>query len=292
MTPSLPGQEEPSQPARRPEPVLFETHMHTPLCRHARGLPGEYARAAWQRGLRGIIVTCHCPMPGGYSAGVRMAPSQFPEYLAMIEAAAAAWAGRVEVLAGLESDYIPGCESWLEELHARAPLHYVLGSVHPFVPEYKERYFAGDIRAYQELYFEHLALAAETGLFDALAHPDLIKNEDPGCWDVEAILPCVRRCLDRIAATGCAMELNTSGALKKLPEMNPGPQILREMAARGIPVVIGADAHVPERVGDRFPEALDALEAAGFCSVSLFRARQRFEVPIALARRSLEARAG
>ncbi len=41
------------------QPVLYETHMHTPLCRHAKGEPEEYALMAEQRGLRGIVVTCH-----------------------------------------------------------------------------------------------------------------------------------------------------------------------------------------------------------------------------------------
>ncbi|MEZ4580079.1 MAG: hypothetical protein R3A10_00245 [Caldilineaceae bacterium] len=54
--------------------------------------------------------------------------------------------------------------------------------------------------------------------------------------------------LDRIAATGVAMELNTSGLQKRIPEMNPARTILVEMRARGIPVMLGADAHVPERV--------------------------------------------
>lgn len=261
--------------------------MHTPLCLHARGWPGEYAARAVARGLRGVIVTCHSPMPGGYSAGVRMKPSQFPEYLAMIEAAARAWRGRAEVLTGLESDYAPGFEKWLEHLHARARFDYILGSVHPFVPEYRQRYFRGDQRAFIELYFEHLAMAAETGLFDALAHPDLIKNEAPEAWNPNELMPVIRRSLDRIAATGCAMELNTSGALKRLPEMNPAPAILHEIRERGIPVVIGADAHVPERVGDRFEEALGLLSSLGFRFVSIFRQRRREEIPIEAARASL-----
>ena len=39
------------------EPVLYEQHMHTPLCKHARGEPGDYAAVAEQRGLKGIVVT-------------------------------------------------------------------------------------------------------------------------------------------------------------------------------------------------------------------------------------------
>ena len=28
------------------EPMLYEMHMHTPLCKHARGEPEDYAEAA------------------------------------------------------------------------------------------------------------------------------------------------------------------------------------------------------------------------------------------------------
>ncbi|MDX2080329.1 MAG: histidinol-phosphatase [Terrimicrobiaceae bacterium] len=273
----------------RAEPLLYESHMHTPLCRHASGWPGEYARVAVGRGLRGVIVTCHAPMPDGYSADVRMRVDQFPEYLACVEQAASEWAGRAEILLGIESDYVPGMEDWVRRLHERAPFHHVLGSVHPQVREFKARFYRGDDVAYQRLYFEHLAEAAETRLFDTLAHPDLIKNEAPDAWNLERILPDIRRALDRIAASGVAMELNTSGMNKRLPEMNPGPAILREMRERGIPVVVGADAHVPGRVGDGYVEALEMLEAAGYEAVSGFRERRRFEVPIPKALASLRS---
>jgi len=86
-----------------------------------------------------------------------------------------------------------------------------------------------------------------------------------------------------------AMELNTSGLNKAFPEMNPGRDMLRLMAERGIPVVLGADAHRAERVADRFEEALWMLEAAGFREVSFFLDRRRQSVPLAAARASLRA---
>lgn len=267
--------------------VLYESHMHTPLCRHASGMPGEYAAVAERRGLKGIIVTCHCPMPDGYSSEVRMRPGEFPAYLKLVEAAAVEWEGRQEILLGLESDYVPGMEGWLRELHKRARFHHILGSVHPQVREYRERYFTGDLLEYQKLYFRHLAEAAETGLFDTLSHPDLIKNETATAWRIDELMPMIRESLNRIAATGCAMELNTSGLMKCIPEMNPGPEILAEILERGIPVVIGADAHLPSRVGDYYIEALETLRDIGFAQVSGFRERRRFDVPIGEAIASL-----
>lgn len=269
-------------------PLLYESHCHTPLCKHAFGEPDEYAAAALARGFKGITFTCHCPLPDGFSANVRMAPEQFDDYVAMIEATREAFAGRLDVRLGLESDYYPGVEPWLEKLHSRVPLSHVLGSIHYQVHDYRKLFYTGNVQSYQELYFEHLALSAESGLFDTLAHPDLIKNESPADWDFVRIRPHLERALDRIAATGVAMELNTSGVQKALPEMNPSPAQLGLMWERGIPVVIGADAHVPERVGDGYAKALRLLQQAGYSEVSYFLDRQRQTVSIPEALKQLE----
>ena len=271
-----------------PEPLMYETHMHTPLCKHAAGEPEDYAAVALQRGLRGIIVTCHNPMPDGFSANVRMAPDEFDTYIAMVARARAAYSGQLDVRLGLECDYFPGHEQWLEKQVKSAPFHYLLGSVHPQIKEYKTAFWKGDAIAFFKQYYQHLAQAAETRLFDCLSHPDIVKNIAPSKWDVDAIMDDIRDALDRISKTGCAMELNTSGVNKDLPEMNPGVTILGEMKARNIPVVIGADAHVPKRVGDGFARGLNMLREVGYSHVSLFLDRTRREIAIADALASLK----
>jgi histidinol-phosphatase (PHP family) len=267
--------------------ILYESHMHTPLCKHAVGEPEDYAAVAEQRGLRGIIVTCHNPPIDGWSPNSRMGDHEFDTYVALVDRAREAWAGRVDVRLGLECDYVPGMEDALAKQLQRASFNHVLGSVHPQITQYKERYFTGDALAFQRTYFEHLALAAETGLFDTLAHPDLVKNEFPQEWQVERLADTIASALDHIAAAGTAMELNTSGLHKKLPEMNPGRTILTEMHARGIPVVVGADAHVPERVAADYIPALELLREVGFTHVNFFLNRQRQEVAIEDALASL-----
>ncbi|RYD30875.1 MAG: histidinol-phosphatase HisJ family protein [Verrucomicrobiaceae bacterium] len=268
-------------------PVLYESHCHTPLCKHATGEPDEYAEVALARGFKGITFTCHCPLPGGFASSVRMTPEQYGDYVALIGGTRERFAGRLDVRLGLESDFYPGVEPWLEELHSRVPLSHVLGSVHYQVSDYRKLYYTGDTFLYQQLYYEHLAQSAETGLYDTLAHPDLIKNESPVDWNFGRVQPFIERALDRIAATGVAMELNTSGVNKALSEMNPSPSQLLLMRERGIPVVIGADAHVPHRVGDGYAAALNLLRDAGYGEVSFFIDRQRQEVPIDEALASL-----
>lgn len=259
--------------------MLYEMHMHTPLCNHARGEPGDYAAAA-ERKLAGIVVTCHNPAADGWSPTVRMSIDDFDEYVSIVDEARQAWAGRVDVRLGIESDYVPGQEDWLARLHGMACFHHVLGSVHPQLPQYQARYLNGDPVAFQRTYFEHLAMAAETGLFDTLSHPDLVKNTFPAEWDLDRVADSICASLDRIAAAGTAMELNTSGLHKAIPEMNPGPQMLAWMRQRNIPVVIGADAHDPHRVGADFDIALTALGDAGYTHVSNFLDRQRRDIPI------------
>ena len=52
--------------------IMYDSHIHTFLCKHAIGAPGEYASAAERRGLRGIVITCHNPVPDGWSPEYRM----------------------------------------------------------------------------------------------------------------------------------------------------------------------------------------------------------------------------
>ena len=254
--------------------------MHTPLCGHAIGLPGEYAAVAHRLGFKGIIVTCHAPMPDGYSQHIRMGIDDFDRYVGMVKEAADEWRGRLDVRLGLESEYVPGYEWWVEELHRRARFHYVLGSVHQHAGEYLQTHFRGDWPDFQRTYFRHLAEAAETGLYDTISHPDLVKNQNPGEWDRTRVMDDILRTLDRIARAGTAMELNTSGRNKAVREMNPGPEILAAMCERRIPVVLGADAHEPRRVGDYYAEAMRLLREVGYEEVSFFLDRQRQAVRI------------
>lgn len=270
--------------------VLYETHSHTPLCKHATGEPQDYAAAAFRQGFDGLIVTCHNPMPEGFSPTVRMRPHEFDEYLRLVFHARRQWRGRVDVRLGIEADYFPGYERWLESQLQLADFQYVLGSVHPQIREFRDKFGSSDPLTVQRSYFRLLGDAAETGLFDCLSHPDIIKNETPEAWDPALIHDDVCAMLDRVAASGVAMELNTSGVNKEIPEMNPHPGMLVEMRKRAIPVVIGSDAHVPQRVGNGYGEALDLLERCGYREVSIFINRSRQDMPISAVRNRFETR--
>ena len=268
--------------------LFYDSHMHTPLCKHAWGEPEEYAQQALKAGLKGIIFTCHCPMPNGFWPTVRMSESEFDTYLAIVQRAADAFKGKLDIRLGIESEYFPGCEEYIASLHKRADFHYVLGAVHWQAKEYLNKFETGTIENFRRTYFEHLAKSAESGLYDCLAHPDLVKNYHPDSWCFAIVKNTVSGALDRIAATGVAMELNTSGLNKSYSEMNPGNEMLRMMADRKIPIVLGSDSHRAVRVGEHFVTALNHLTEAGYENVSYFLNRQRIDLPISEVLASLK----
>lgn len=259
---------------------FYDSHTHTSLCGHAEGEPIDFAKSAEKRGLTGFIVTDHNPFACGWESGLRMAPSDFPRYVDMIARARSAWAGIVDIRPGIECDYVPGMEKDIERVLNLTRFDYVLGSYHCNMHSNLKSFFTGDVLAYTRDYYERLGDAAETGLFDGLAHPDVPKFMWPEKWDFEAIRPDVCRFLDRVSATDVALELNTSGIYKPYPEMNPGREMLELIREREIPVVIGSDAHQPHRTGDGFVEALHLLEQVGFTEVSYFLNRARVDEKI------------
>ena len=267
--------------------LLTDSHMHTPLCKHALGEPEEYAEVALARGFDAIVFTCHSPMPTHFWPAVRMETEEFDEYCEMIRRAEEVFEGRLRIGIGIESDWFPGFETWLEELHSQVKMEHVLGSVHFFGPEYMREFGHCDGDTFVRQYFDHLVESAQWGLFDTLAHPDLIKNQFAGTWNFDDVAEHVGQCLDEIAKTGVGMELNTSGLHKRVPEMNPGRDMLAMMATRQIPLIIGSDAHRPHRVGDDFEEALTLAEGAGYKEIQMMWGRKRHPMKIEEARTRL-----
>src|SRR5690606_967312 len=115
------------------------------LCGHASGYPEEYAKVAAEKGLKGIIVTDHNPMPGGYASTSRMTLGQLRFYQEMVARSKALMEGVVDVRLGLECDFVPGMESWLRQQVTELPVDYVLGSVHPKLEDYRKLFWTGDI---------------------------------------------------------------------------------------------------------------------------------------------------
>ncbi len=268
-------------------PGLHDYHMHSYLCGHGEGVPAEYAAHAARLGLDEIGVSEHIPLywlpEAARDPELAMRMDELPRYFDLVEAARAA-VPTLPIRLGLEADYIPGHEVALAAILRAHPWDYVYGSVH-FIgawgmddPRYTAEYDRRDIDALYAEYFALVEAAARTGLFDIMAHLDLVKKF--GHRATGDLTPLYARVAQMMAATGVCVEINTAGLLKPVGEIYPQPALLRALHAAGVPVTLGSDAHKPELVGHAFAEALRLLREVGYREVMRFRARQAYAVPL------------
>jgi histidinol-phosphatase (PHP family) len=189
---------------------------------------------------------------------------------------------------GIEADFIVGREDRMATLLDARDWDYVVGSVH-FVGEHAvdhDGYEVWDHRSQppDELwrrYFVTLGEAARTGLFDILAHPDLVKM-----WGSRRPVPegDLRRfyelAIDGIAESQIAIEVSTAGLRKPVGELYPARAFLEMCLEAGRPVALSSDAHVPDQLGHRYDEAVSMLEGMGVSEIADFEGRQRRMVPL------------
>ena len=130
-------------------------------------------------------------------------------------------------------------------------------------------------------YFETLAEAARSGLFDIMAHPDLVK-----IWGGARPLPDgdLRRyyepAVEAFADAGVAVEVSTAGLRKPVGEIYPARAFLEIVAEAGCPVALSSDAHVPDQLGLGYEQAVELLEAVGIGELCVFERRERRLEPI------------
>lgn len=256
-------------------------HIHS-LFSDGKSMPAEYITVAKAKGLREVGFSEHLTLtkePQDWS----IRPEILSEYFDHINDLKHKF-NDIKIRIGIEVDWIPGKESEILMHLERYPFDYVIGSVHYLGEESvdlgREFYAGKDIEKIFEDYFRTVADAASSGLFDIIAHPDLIRifgNKHPG--DPEQLyrnLACNLKLYD------VAFEINTNGRNKPLGDFYPDPRFLHIFAEEGVPLCINSDAHMPERIGQHFEEAYNLAKSAGFNEIALFSNRDRFMIPLEL----------
>jgi histidinol-phosphatase (PHP family) len=98
--------------------------------------------------------------------------------------------------------------------------------------------------------------------------------------DERILTEIAKPALDRIAAAGMAVELNTGGLRYPVAEIYPSLLLLELCRARAIPIVFGSDAHAADRVGHAFEQAVKLAADAGYTHSMRFRGRKGEPVPL------------
>jgi histidinol-phosphatase (PHP family) len=177
---------------------------------------------------------------------------------------------------GIEVDYETGREQETAEALAPYPWDYVLGSIHfldglgiDAEPSLVDS--LGAEGAWRR-YYEALGLAARSGIFDSLAHPDLVKMFGEEIeWDWDTVVGSL---------DGVAIEVSSAGLHKPHGELYPNAALLRAARTRGIPITLASDAHVPQNVGRDLDRAIEHARAAGYETVTLFDGREARQEPL------------
>ena len=262
---------------------LADYHVHTPLCRHASGWPADMAARALELGFTELGLSDHNPMPEPFDDW-RMDLEDLPRYLDAVQEARERYP-QLQIRLGLECDYLPGRESWIEQLAAMADWDYLIGAVH-YLPEGWEvdhpRYIgrhAGQSAEIWDSYWKTYEACIRSRLFDFVAHPDLPKkfghrpSGDLRRFYEPAVLA--------LADTGLAYEINTAGLRKDCRELYPASRFVEMACTAGIPLLINSDAHAVPELGAGFQEARRLAWNSGCRKVARFEKRTRFLEPLA-----------
>ena len=247
-------------------------HVHTTFC-DASASPSEMAAAAFRQGLEVLGFSGHSHT--FFDESWCMSRSGTEAYRAEVALLREEYAGRMEVLCGVEQDYYSA--------EPTEDYDYVIGSVHyvragdSYLPVDEspdllragaEKAFGGDLYAFAEAYYETVSRVPEIPGCSVIGHFDLIAkfSEKEPLFDEShpRYVAAWHRAADRLLESGLPFELNT-GAIARgyrtLPY--PAPDILRYLASRGARFLLSSDSHSPETLCFGFDVWRREAEALG-----------------------------
>ncbi len=188
---------------------------------------------------------------------------------------------------GLEMDFIPGREDRIANLLDGREFDYVVGSVH-FVgnsavddDEYDIWDGARDPDKIWSRYFETMSELVRSGLYDIVAHPDLVKHWGHGRPQPTRDLRFhYEPLVEAIADTGIAVEVSTAGWRKPVDELYPSDAFAEMCVDAGAAFALSSDAHRPEDVGYEYDRAVAKMRDWGVGELVVFERRRRRLEPL------------
>ncbi|MDF9842701.1 MULTISPECIES: histidinol-phosphatase [unclassified Paenibacillus] len=269
--------------------MKFDLHTHHFRCGHADGTIRDYIEAGIAAGLSVIGISDHTPYFGHKAEQafphIAMAKSEIVNYVEEVLSLQKEYAGKIDVLLGIESDYFPEHAELYRATLAAYPFDYVIGSVHSvggdsiFNKSRWKRLNPQQMQAVKAEYYRLIADSARSGMFQILGHIDAMKGNYPQFCDIPAAAE-IDEALRVIGECGTAIEINTSGGTKLCGGWYPSDDILERALHYGVEVSFGSDAHKPSRVADQRDAVEARLKEIGFKEWVYYKRRERVAVPI------------
>lgn len=216
-------------------------HVHTWRCKHAGDYTDEqYIEKAIELGADRIVFTDHAPFPGN-PFGNRMDFEQLPEYIETINGLKEIYKGRIEILCGLEVEYLPSYANYIRELRNTPKIDVMVLGQH-FYEHEPGKYSFTDKDTSME--FEGLCDAMIQGVgsqcFDIIAHPDRAfrRRKQFGARELQAAQKLIKAACN-YGNTGIYLERNFASMRRKHQYW----QEFWDLVPETTPIIYGFDAH-------------------------------------------------
>jgi histidinol-phosphatase (PHP family) len=261
-------------------------HSHTNYC-DGTNIPEDYIKKALALGMPTYGFSSHAPIPF-FECKWAMKLEELQDYVDEVYRLQRKYEDRIEILLGLEVDYLPEKMGPKADFLQTAGLDYAVGSIH-FVDSFVNgrgweidgplevfkkglnEIFGGDAKAAVTRYYELTREMLVEDCPEIVGHLDKIKmqnlrehffSEDEKWYRDE-----VMQTLEAISKTDAIMEVNTRGLYKKRAnETYPSKWVLEEALKLDISVQINSDGHTPDEILGEFGTAAELLLNVGYTS--------------------------
>lgn len=252
---------------------MIDYHIHTTLS-DGKNEHEAYIQKAIVLGFKEIGFSDHiCTRDVHW----RMDPEKIPQMIAIIEDLKKKDYGDLKIKFGIEVDFIEGEEEETKRLIKDIPADYIIGAIH-FINDWNydsdpSKFEDKSLYDLYKIYFDSIVKSADSGLFDIIAHPDMIKKF--GHYPDEDITHFYEEAAQAFARNNVAVEINTNGLNKTCRDFYPNVRFLMICLKYNVPVTISSDAHNGEQVGQYFEQAKNLLKGLGRNEVISFTNRKR-----------------
>lgn len=278
---------------------LIDYHLHTSTSTDAHATVTEYCVRAATLGLAEIAITNHMNLR---TEKYHLTPEVMADVWAEIQLNQKLFPD-LTIRLGIEVDYFDDLHNEIAQALPRyaeaigRPLDFIMGSSHEMdgvrFASKKQAHLllvdADPVPIYHK-FFDLMVGVVTSGLFDIVAHPDLIRRFTglhSSFVSFESYQDAANRFIACLVEREVGFEINVKGLVHPVEDMYPTEEFLVsylkqcEAAGKTPIIVIGTDAHYPDHLGTNLDVAAKRLRELGVSEISTFNQGKRipFQLP-------------
>lgn len=270
--------------------MISDMHVHSWYSSDSQAPAEDQIRRALGLGMSHIAITDHqdYDFPPGHLNYLLSDTGDTEGYLAGIGRLKEKYAGRIEVLLGLELGLQPHLGEMLDRYVRSYPFDFIIGSTHCFGGRdtedpslYEDRSEEDACRDYFVTELENLR---STDAYDVAGHLDFILRDLPTRnrnFSYEKYADVLDEILRTLIAKGKGLECNSKSLYIGMGQPGPDTSILRRYREMGGEILtFGSDAHRSDRIGMAFDRAAAIAKNCGFHYYCVFRERKPVFFPL------------